>query len=96
MWSNRYVQSLVKIGYPFIFRGEYCYITRLKPRGFEYGTMEKPTGNYMSFKYFQTIPHFRSKFRPQDFRQKSLDFQKKPLSLWEQTVINLLEKFPRK
>ena len=96
MFSDKYVRSLIKEGYSFIFKGEYCCITRLKPWGLEYSTFEKPTRNYMSYKYFQTIPHFRSKFKPYNFRQKSLDFQKKPLSLWEQTAERLLEKFPRK
>ena len=89
MLSNRYVKSLLSIGYTFQFKGQYCSIIRLLNNRFEYSTMERPNGNYMYYNYFQKTPHFRSKFG--NIVQKSLDFEPGFLPLVEKIVKNIKE-----
>ncbi len=86
MLSNKYVKSLLSIGYTFQFKGQYCFIIKLYHNRFEYGTMERPNGNYMYFNYFQKTPHFRSKFK---------NIVQKSLSLVRYGTVRVLRKFER-
>lgn len=89
MWSNKYVKSILSVGYSFIFKGQYCYITRLLKNRFEYSTIERPKGNYMYYNFFQKTPHFRSKFK--NIVQKSLDFKPGFIPLVNKIVKNIKE-----
>jgi hypothetical protein len=83
------MRNLLPLGYTFMFKGQHCsVIKRLKNR-FEYSTIERPSGNFMYYNYFQNTPHFRSKW-PRG-RQKSLDFKPGFLPLVEKIVKNIKE-----
>lgn len=89
MWSDKRVRNSLCLGYTFMFKGEYCYITKLYTRYFEYSTTERPTNNYMYYGFFQTIPHFKSKYKVG--KQKSLDFEPGFLPLVDKIVNQIRE-----
>jgi hypothetical protein len=89
MLSNKQVERLLPIGYTFIFKGEYCWVIKRFRNRFEYSTMEKPSGNYMYYDFFQNTPHFRSKYKKGVGRQKSLDFEPGFLPLVNEIVENI-------
>lgn len=83
------MEKLLPIGYTFMFKGQYCYVIKRFRNRFEYSTMERPSGNYMYYDYFQKTPHFRSKFR--NIVQKSLDFNPGFIPLVDRIVKNIKE-----
>ena len=89
MWSNIYVKKLIPLGYTFRFKGESCFVIKHFKNRFEYGTMERPSGNFMYYDFFQKTPHFRSKFK--NNVQRSLDFDPGFLPLVEKIVKNIKE-----
>ncbi len=90
MLSDKRVRNRLQAGYTFMFKGQHCTITRTYTRYFEYSTIEKPSGNYMYYDFFQTIPHFKSKWK--ESTQKSVDFNPGYLPLVDRIVKNVREK----
>lgn len=62
MLSNNRIRRELCIGYTFVFKGEHCTITRLRPNLFEYSTSARPLRNYMFYDFFQTTNHFKSRY----------------------------------
>lgn len=80
---------MLAVGYTFTFKGEYCTVTSLHTKYFEYSTMERPTNNYMYYDFFQTIPHFKSKWKVST--QRRMDFKPGFLPLVDRIVKNIKE-----
>lgn len=89
MLSDKKVRNRLQAGYTFMFRGEHCTVLKTYTKYFEYSTIEKPTGNYMYYGFFQTIPHFRSKWK--DSVQKRMDFKPGFIPLVDKIVKNIKE-----
>ena len=62
MDSVKTVKDRLEVGYTFMFKGEHCTVTCLHSDGFEYKTATRPSGNFMNYWFFATIPHYRSRF----------------------------------
>ena len=62
MDSINTVRSRLQVGYTFMFKGQHCTVTSLGQSGFNYSTPERPSGNYMDYWFFRTIPHYHSRF----------------------------------
>ena len=56
------VRSQVCVGYTFMFKGMHSTITQTYPWGFRYSTYENDRC-WMHYDFFQTIPHYISKFK---------------------------------
>ena len=97
MISNKQVERLLPLGSTFVFKGVHCTVIKRFKNRFEYSTIEKPSGNYMYYNYFQNTPHFRSKYRKGVGRQKSLNFDPGFIPLVDRIVKNIKEgKSPNK
>jgi hypothetical protein len=49
------------IGDSFVYKGNYCTVTRIFGRAFRYNIQNSTVTGYMTFKHYVTIPSFKSK-----------------------------------
>ena len=49
------------IGNSFIFKGNYCTVTKIYNNSFTYSIQNSKIVGYMSFKYYSTTPSFKSR-----------------------------------
>lgn len=89
MLKDNVVRKKLSIGYTFMYRGEHCTIIRFYKKGFMYSTLEKPARNFMHYKFFQSIPHFKSAHEWKYSSQKSLDFNPGFLPLVQKITENI-------
>jgi hypothetical protein len=51
------------VGSTFVFKGDYCIVTKMRKKIFEYDIQNSPVKGYMSYSYYMTIPSFKAKQR---------------------------------
>ncbi len=55
--------KLLDVGNSFVYKGNYCTVTKIKYNGFHYDIQNSSVKGYMTFKHYTTIPSYKAKQR---------------------------------
>jgi hypothetical protein len=53
--------NIMDVGDSFVFKGDYCTVTKIKGYGFNYSIQNSTVNGYMDFNYYSTTPSFKGK-----------------------------------
>jgi len=55
--------NILSVGDSFVFKGDYCTVTKITNNGFHYNVQNSEIKCWMTFSFYKTTPSFKSRQR---------------------------------